>query len=462
MKKIILLQFSLLAFLFMACKKELQPGPTESMATTAKSNQSKNNSGHIKIAVLSDIHYMDPSLLQNNATAGTAFNSIFQTEPYKVLLAESPAILKKVVSELLVERPDIVLVAGDMAKDGERVSHEAVASYFNQLLANGIKVYVVPGNNDINNKTSEGYNGNESYPVPNVSQQEFKSIYRNFGFSTALASEPNSLSYVAEPFPGLRILAIDAERYIPEGSRRGAIKPETMAWARQQLQQAAEGNVMVLGLMHHNLIEHLAGQAGITPYTLVEDLSGSSNADNKDWQPRADSLISWGLEVMFSGHSHVTDISQRIFQGKTLHEIVTGSLVTPPSPYRVAVLKNKQLEISTDHVRSIDVNLSGGWSFVDSSNRFLARSLDAFFGSYLLRSPYSLSPEMAVYAAPLFRNAYMAHIAGDEKISPLEQKKIDELSLMKPVTSATIDALNAFWNDLGVKDNKWHIQLQNP
>ena len=33
------------------------------------------NDSHLKIAVVSDIHYMDPSLLKNNAESGAAFQA---------------------------------------------------------------------------------------------------------------------------------------------------------------------------------------------------------------------------------------------------------------------------------------------------------------------------------------------------------------------------------------------------
>jgi len=462
MKKQITLAIALLLFICFSCKKEYQIDRTDNTIQQSKSTYDENNSGHIKIAVLSDIHYMDPSLLQNNASSGTAFNNLFKSEPYKVLLEYSPAILNKVISELLFEKPDIVLVSGDMAKDGERICHEAVAGYFDQLRNNGIKVYVVPGNNDINNPASVAYNGNTSSPVPNVTPSQFTSIYWNYGFSTAIAYDPNSLSYVAEPFPGLRILAIDAARYTPIYHRSGRIKPETMLWIKQQMTIANENNITVLGLMHHNLIEHFSGQPQITPYTIVEDLSFSNTSDNMNWVPRADSLISWGLKVIFTGHSHASDISKRITNGNVFYDIVTGSPVTPPSPYRIMVLKNKELDISTNLVKSVNVTLPNNQSFIEYSNQFLSFSFDNYFNSLLKNSPYLLSGDVLTYTVPLARNAYMAHIAGEERIDSIEQMKIDALNLVIPRPDNVIFALNTLWTDLGIKDIKWHIKLTNP
>jgi Calcineurin-like phosphoesterase len=462
MKKQTLLKVVLLLFILVACQKEYQSGHVYNSEEQTKSSYDQNSSGHIKIAVVSDIHFMDPSLLQNNAASGTAFNEIFASAPYYVMLEHSSSILSKVVSELLFENPDIVLVPGDLTKDGENISHQAVAGFLNQLRTNGIKVYVIPGNNDINNPTSFGYNGNSFYPVPNINPSQFTSIYWNFGFGNAIATDPNSLSYVAEPFPGLRILAIDAARYSPIYHRSGTIKPQTMLWIKQQMALANASNTTVLGMMHHNVIEHFSGQPQLSPNSVIEDISRGPS-DNLNWIPRADSFIAWGLKVMFTGHSHINDISTRVTDGKTLYDIATGSLITPPSPYRIIVLKNNELEISTNHVRSIEVSLPNNQSFPDYSNQRLTLSFDNYFNILLKTGPFSLTEPALGYAVPLARNAYMGHIAGDENISPLEQAKIDSLSSITPVPPTfTIWAINTLWTDIGVKDGKWHIKLSDP
>ena len=469
MKRKLILPITLLLIIFTSCQKEIQYNSPESGRQNFDRSQTENNSGHIKIAVLSDIHFMHPSLLQNNAANGTAFKSILASEPYKVLLEQSPAILEEVISEIEIEKPDILLVAGDLAKDGEKISHEAVANYLSDLENNGTKVYIVPGNNDINNPTAFGYNGNSSYPVPNVNPTLFKSIYSNFGFNEALSSDPNSLSYVAEAGPGLWIMAIDAARYSPIYHRSGTIKTQTRLWIKQQMELANQNNITVLGLMHHNLIEHYTGQSQITPTTIIEDLSSSNPADNMNWQPVADSLMSWGLKVIFTGHSHAHDISTRISGQHTLYDVATGSLVSPPSPYRLMILKNKELDIITKNVISIGTGLINGMSFTDYSNQALSSSFDNFFRVYFSRPAFGLIEPALTTAVPLGRNAYMAFIAGDENLLPGEQFRINTLRmqidslnniLTVPIPPMTIDAITTLWSDPGIKDNKWHFKIQ--
>src|SRR3712207_6769925 len=100
-----------------------------------------------KLAVLSDIHVMAPELLQED---GPAFQNYIARD--RKMLKESVLLLKVAVDALVSERPDVVVVAGDLTKDGERVSHELVArQLLKPLHENGIPVYVIPGNHDVNN-----------------------------------------------------------------------------------------------------------------------------------------------------------------------------------------------------------------------------------------------------------------------------------------------------------------------
>jgi hypothetical protein len=125
-------------------------------------------------------------------------------------------------------------------------------------------------------------------------------------------------------------------------------------------------------------------------------------------------------------------------------------------------LKNKQLEIQTNHVTKIAASLPGNMSFTDYSNYSLSKLLDGYFYKLLQGTVYHLTPELAAKAAPLVGNAYMAHMAGDEWISPQERLKIDSLNQYLPTTQVALNAINNLWTDLGVKDLKWHIKLTNP
>jgi hypothetical protein len=88
--------------------------------------------------------------------------------------------------------------------------------------------------------------------------------------------------------------------------------------------------------------------------------------------------------------------------------------------------------------------------------------LDGYFYNLLQGTVYHLTPELAAKAAPLVGNAYKAHMAGDEWISPQERLRIDSWNQYLPTTQVAINAINNLWTDIGIKDLKWHIKLTNP
>ena len=452
MKKTFLLAILLLPLLIATCKKEDRVLSSTSANKDKEQikNDNVNSSGHIKIAVLSDVHYMDRSLFTNGAGTGLPFQTYLMDNPNKVLQAFSADIFEKVLDELRYENPNIILIAGDMTKDGEKVSHDQVAILLHQLQNANRKVFVVPGNNDINNTTALGYNGNHSYSVSNIPPSYFSTVYSDFGYN-GTDRDPNSLSYLVKPYPGLWILGIDAVKYAPKVSRSGVIKSATMEWIKTQLQKAKDSNAVVFGLMHHNLIEHFDGQSGGAFTSTVVD----------NWRASSDSLSSWGLKIIFTGHNHSTDIAERDTLGRTLYDIETGSLVTAPTSYMILELKNKELDISTIHVKSIGSVLPDSVDFQTYSREALIGLLDQWFPRVLQGPLFSIPSQFAAQGTPLARNAYMAHMAGDEKISPQEQVALNNYYGLVS-NMAFENTINSLWTDNGVKDLKWHIKLTNP
>ncbi len=415
-----------------------------SKATDNQTSELKSKPQQLKIAVISDIHFMHPTLLQNGADYGLAFQTYLASDPK--LIAFSGPIFATVLSDLLLEKPDIVLIPGDLTKDGEMVSHQAMAGLLGQLAAAGIKVYVIPGNHDINNPEAVAYDGNTASPVPSISADDFSTIYSSFGYGNALYRDPNSLSYICQPFGKLWILGIDDCKYYDNttfATVSGVIKPGTMDWIQSKMQEARENNITVLAMMHHGMVEHYTGQNQLDPGYVTDN-----------WEENAALLMNAGLRVIFTGHYHANDITLHSLPPLALYDIETGSLVTPPSPYRIITLFNNTIDINTRRVTSIEFPIPGG--FVTYSQLFLTAHMDAIFNYILSNPPYYLPPELAAYAAPLFRNAMMAHYAGDEKISQSERAKDRILAAQVPVLG---NALSGLWSDLRPQDNSLHVNI---
>lgn len=421
-----------LALLALSCKKSGKNMPDEGQT---------NRPATLKIAVVSDVHYMDPSLLANGAASGKAFQDYLDQDPK--LLQYSAAVFQKVIADLKHERPDILLVPGDLTKDGEPVCHNAVAAYLAQLKEQGTKVLVVPGNHDINNAKAVQYNGDMATPLPRTTAQNFARIYKDLGYQDAHEKDPASLSYLAKLYKDLWILSIDASKYEDYGPSgdvaEGRIKDATMTWLLKKLAEAKTEHATIFAMMHHNLVEHYTNQTQLDPGYVIND-----------WQNKVKALMDAGLRVIFTGHYHANDITAYDYNGKTLYDIETGSLVTAPLPYRMMILQGNTFNIETNTVQSISQTLPGGVNFTAYSGQFLSQHLDGYFNG-LLQNRFGAPAPLAQMASPIFREAIMAHFAGDESLPASQQAQINALAAYSADLAGMATIL---WTDIGVADNK--------
>jgi hypothetical protein len=207
-----------------------------------------------RFVVLSDPHYHHPDL----GTRGPAFQEYLATD--RKLLAQSDAVLDAAIRQIRSENADFILVCGDMTKDGERYNHQSAAERLRELLPHA-PVYVVPGNHDVLNGEAFRYTPEGKQPVPTVTPAEFRKIYADFGYSRALAADLSTLSYAAEPVPGLWLLALDSclWRENEPGAPHlvdGRFPPDTLAWIEEMLIRARRKDKAVIAMMHHGLVEH--------------------------------------------------------------------------------------------------------------------------------------------------------------------------------------------------------------
>lgn len=403
------------------------------------------NPKNIKIAVLSDLHYMAPSLLKAD---GPAFQE-YLMQDHK-LLAESKAIFEEIIKKLMVERPDLLLISGDLTKDGELVSHQEVIKQLKKLETYRIKVLVVPGNHDIDNPDAKLFDDAYTQPVATITPEKFKSLYADFGYRSAIAQDPNSLSYISEPFKDLLILALDANEYYNNTPTycvaAGNIKDETMEWAKSQLAKIkSKKGKTVIGLMHHGIIEHFMGESVIFPDYLV---------DNRE--ARADELMQAGVKVIFTGHFHANDAIMSTTEDLSLVDVETGSPVSYDSPYRIINLVNNKMYIKTKHIEHINYPGLNGTSFHNYSKAF---TLDGFkiLAFYLLTSyPYLVPEDLASEIAPIFAKSMLAHFEGDETISRETEAEIQYIS---GFSTDLADILRGFYTDLPPHDNELVIDL---
>ncbi|MDP4226565.1 MAG: metallophosphoesterase [Bacteroidota bacterium] len=405
-------------------------------------NTDKSKANEIKIAVVSDIHYMDPSLLVHD---GSAFQAYLAHDPK--LLVQSDTILRATIKLLIAQHPDLVLIAGDLTKDGEKVSHQSVANLLKQLTCNGIKVLVTVGNHDVSNPEAFKFDGDNVIPVQTVTPADILSIYSDFGFGNAICKDPNSLSYVNEPFKKFWVIVIDANEYYnntTQSTVAGTIKPATMAWIKERLAEAKKKGITIIGMMHHNVLEHFVGQSEIDPGYVVDD-----------WQTVSEELMNAGLTMMFTGHYHSNDIVKRTIGNKFLFDVETGSMVQYPCTYRILNINSKKYSF-----KSWPVSLLLGSQFDLYAKTFLRSHLDGYF-HYLLVHNFALTDSAAMIGAPLYTDASIAHFSGDEVLTNEEYAKIIYFTGPNPAGSILGSILLSLWTDPNTKDNTLTINMAN-
>lgn len=312
---------------------------------------------NLRIAVMSDLHYLSPDMIADTEDFEHAFNSD------RKLLKESSSVLHEMLERVRADKPDILLVSGDLTKDGEQECHAALAKQLQQLQQDvpGLKIYVINGNHDIRNYNAKNFNTPDGKAVPatRTEPEDFKRIY-DFVYSdpTVLATftpaegnKAGGLSYVARPVEGLTIIAMDTCRYSSDNTSNGddehetsgAISADLEKWVIEQTAAAKARGDLVIGLEHHGLVPHFDVQPTILPMYLV-------NGYERIAQEYADA----GMSVVFTGHMHAVDIAaMTTAAGNTFYDIETGSALTYPCPVRFVDLRRSTVGGETNTYMSV-------------------------------------------------------------------------------------------------------------
>lgn len=362
----------LIALLLTSCdKNSMEPIPPEETP--------------VKFMVLTDIHYMHPDILRQEGKSWNDYNR----EECK-LLKESQDIFNAVIDSARAIKPDFILVCGDMSKDGEVISHQYVAEMFRKLEdETGTSVLVVPGNHDMNNPHSLYYEGDATSPAETADETKFERIYSDMGYSESVARREASLDYMAYPADGIAVICVDSnEKNTSEELRvQGGLSEVQVAWITEMARKAHTDGCKVLLMMHHNLVDF---------YDNAQLIRGANIANAKyDYNNRMliKDLCTAGVDVVFSGHSHMQSITSATSGGHTIYSVVTSSLVNLPLAFRTGTISRcGTMKLWTSDVKdckpSTGVNLreEGTQYWLDLSDYYMSVAADQVwkYGALLL------------------------------------------------------------------------------
>lgn len=300
----------------------------------------------IKLYVATDIHLLAEELMTNEELMAQVFT--FGDGRFVHYTNE---LMRTFTNTIKENQADILILSGDLTHDGEKLSHEALAKQLKEIEKNGTRVFVVPGNHDLENAFAKDFAEGGWKIAETVSADEFEEIYKDYGYKEAISRDPSGLSYLAQPSEDVYLLMLDSNNYgmlnMPTGG--GELTDDTLIWIKEATQIARDNNAQIITVMHHNLIKH------------SERLYKGYVINNSDEVvPIFDEL---NLNIVLSGHMHAQDIKYTKQTSNTIYDIVTSSMSIYPMNY--GVLNYKKGEGFSYHLESLDVQ---SWAQANSAD----------------------------------------------------------------------------------------------
>ena len=289
--------------------------------------------GDKRIVVISDTHVMAPELLVSEGEAWTNYLS-----GQRKMVDYSQTLFDEMVAKIKDEiKPDLVLISGDLTKDGEQLSHTYVISKLDELREVGIQTLVIPGNHDRGaNADAVLYDGATTSPVEVATDGWLATQYANYGYGSTSERESTSLTYACEPIEGLVVIGIDS-------GTDGTLSSATLDWIVGKASAAQGSGKRVIAMMHHPLIPHFTGVDNFVETAVVSNYETVRNT-----------LADAGIRVVFTGHFHTSDIAmdKNADLSREIYDVTTGALISYPCDYREITLSNdlSELSITTGHM----------------------------------------------------------------------------------------------------------------
>lgn len=298
---------------------------------TYQKEETVYNKEALEFWVISDPHYIDKSLTDS----GVAFQKIKQTAAGKELDYQKES-WQALINKAIEQKPDMLIITGDLTLNGEKVSAEKLAELLKQLTNKGIKVFVIPGNHDVNDGWARKFVDDRQEKIESISIAEFKQLFADFGYQNATTYDKNSLSYSVAVNQKYNFLFLDSNIY-PEDNQPqtspvtgGTIRGKTMKWVKKQLEKAKHENKKTLVFVHHNIYAH------------NKLLSNDFVLKNADEFKQV--LADYQVPFVFSGHIHAQDIMTETIDNHPLTEIVSSSFSIAPQGYGVVKLNENTFE----------------------------------------------------------------------------------------------------------------------
>lgn len=358
-------------------------------------------------SIISDTHVLARELMIDNKDFETF------TKFDRKLLVESEALLDKSLKLVDEKNSSYLFVTGDMTKDGEKISHKKVSEYLKNWKYKNKdkerKIFIIPGNHDINNTKAFDYNKNQK--TENITPKDFLDIYdfcyEDFSeikmykdsniFKSYLSSvnetyntDKNTnyyahgyLSYIArikqddKDTNGISVLALDTSIYSCDfesshSSNKenvvGYLEKNQMIWACDMIKKAKEKKDLIILIAHHAIIPNFRNQELVFGPFIIKNWAKKYQSKDQRLNNKTpiEVLADMGIKFIFTGHLHENGTAKyKSSLGNEIFNIQTGSPVTYPLPIRhikviddVDEYSGFSLNIKTEFIKSFSyINL---------------------------------------------------------------------------------------------------------
>lgn len=242
-----------------------------------------------QIMVVTDIHYLAPSLYEGS---DLFLRSIANADGK--MTHYSPELLDALLAEARHQKPDVVLITGDLTFYGEKQSHQELAAAMDELWDEGIPVYVIPGNHDINSPYARWFSGEDWGYTDNVTPEEFREIWAR----CLLPSEDGyTMSYTVRLNDKVWIAMADVCVYDEAVEMYGFYSQEQQAWLVPMLEEAKTAGVTVISATHQSLIPRSSSRPN------------SYSIYNREYM--LPDLRAGGVTLNLSGHIHIMSVLEK-------------------------------------------------------------------------------------------------------------------------------------------------------
>ncbi|MGL5347061.1 MAG: metallophosphoesterase [Peptostreptococcaceae bacterium] len=277
----------------------------------------KNND--LSMYIATDIHYLSDKLTDNKS----AFDKYVTAGDGKQLFYINE-IFDAFTDTIKNNKPNILILSGDLTNNGELESHIDLTKKLSSIEASGTNVYVIPGNHDISNPWARKFVEDKQQVTDSINEDEFRSMYSDFGFDNAVLEDDDSLSYLATPSEKVWLLMLDTNNYktnttLGYPKMEGSISKSTLKWIEKCISLANKQGAKIIPVMHHSIMNH--NDVYYDGYTLDDNNKLIEVFKNNN------------IDFVLSGHVHVQNIALNKDNNNNLYDIATGSLAVYPHKF---------------------------------------------------------------------------------------------------------------------------------